>query len=114
MALAASINRKFGGSLRNVLRSLVIGIRSRENAARELRALTSETRFSALVLAVIPIALMVFIVWQNPHYYLPMWADTKGRFLLAGAICMQVCGMLVIWRLKIGRAAGRERVCENV
>src|SRR3546814_13368620 len=62
MALAASIKRKFGGSLRNVLRSLISGIRSRENAARELRALTSETRFSALVLAVIPIALMVFIV----------------------------------------------------
>src|SRR3546814_9139028 len=38
MALAASINRKFGGSLRNVLRSLISGIRSRENAARELRA----------------------------------------------------------------------------
>src|SRR3546814_14651293 len=99
MALAASINRKFGGSLRNVLRSLVIGIRSRENAARELWALTSETRFSALVLAVIPIALMVFIFWQNPHYYLQMWPATKGRFMLAGALCIQVCGMLLSWRM---------------
>jgi tight adherence protein B len=99
MALAASINRKFGGSLRNVLRSLISGIRSRENAARELRALTSETRFSALVLAIIPIALMVFIVWQNPHYYVQMWADHKGRILLAGSLVMQVTGMLVIWRM---------------
>lgn len=99
MALAASINRKFGGSLRNVLRSLISGIRSRENAARELRALTSETRFSALVLAIIPIALMAYIVWQNPHYYVQMWADHKGRFLLAGSLCMQASGMLVIWRM---------------
>lgn len=99
MALAASINRKFGGSLRNVLRSLIGGIRSRENAARELRALTAETRFSALVLAIIPILLMVYIVWQNPGYYTQMWTDHKGRILLCSALGLQVTGMLVIWRM---------------
>ncbi|WP_020649507.1 type II secretion system F family protein [Solimonas variicoloris] len=99
MALAAAINRKFGGSLRNVLRSLISGIRSRDNAARELRALTAETRFSALVLAVIPIALMFYIVWQNPDYYTQMWAETRGRILLAGSIILQVAGVLVIWRM---------------
>lgn len=99
MALAAAINRKFGGSLRNVLRSLISGIRSRESAARELRALTAETRFSALVLAIIPILLMVYIVWQNPGYYTQMWADHKGRILLCSALGLQVAGMLVIWRM---------------
>ncbi|HET8881118.1 MAG TPA: type II secretion system F family protein [Solimonas sp.] len=99
MALAASINRKFGGSLRNVLRSLISGIRSRESAARELRALTAETRFSALVLAIIPVALMIYIVWQNPGYYTQMWADHKGRILLCSALGLQVAGMLVIWRM---------------
>jgi len=99
MALAASINRKFGGSMRNVLRSLIAGIRQRENAARELRALTAETRFSALVLAVIPVLLMFYIVWQNPGYYTQMWADHQGRILLAGSIVMQLAGMFVIWRM---------------
>jgi tight adherence protein B len=99
MALAAAINRKFGGSLRNVLRSLISGIRARENATRELRALTAETRFSALVLAVIPVGLMFYIVWQNPGYYTQMWADSSGRIMLIGSIVMQVSGMLVIWRM---------------
>jgi tight adherence protein B len=99
MALAASINRKFGGSLRNVLRSLIAGIRSRESAARELKALTAETRFSALVLAIIPILLMVYIVWQNPGYYNQMWADHKGRILLCAALGLQVAGIVVIWRM---------------
>lgn len=99
MALAASINRKFGGSLRNVLRSLIAGIRARENAARELRALTAETRFSALVLALIPVALMFYIVWQNPHYYVQMWAEASGRGLLAGSVILQIAGVLVIWRM---------------
>lgn len=99
MALAAAINRKFGGSLRNVLRSLISGIRSRESAARELRALTAETRFSALVLAIIPIALMVYIVWQNPNYYTQMWGALTGRILLCGALGLQVTGTFVIWRM---------------
>ncbi|WP_028080295.1 type II secretion system F family protein [Solimonas soli] len=99
MALAASINRKFGGSMRNVLRSLIDGIRMRENAARELRALTAETRFSAMVLAIIPIAIMFFMVWRNPAYYAQMWADSSGRMLLAGTIGLQVAGMVIIWRM---------------
>lgn len=99
LALAAAINRKFGGSLRNVLRSLISGVRARENAARELRALTAETRFSALVLSVIPLLLMSFIFWRNPSYYVQMWSDSSGRVVLAGSLCLQVAGMLVIWRM---------------
>lgn len=99
MALAAAINRKFGGSMRNVLRSVIDGVRSRENAARELRALTAETRFSALTLAIIPVALMFYIVWQNPTYYVQMWAELRGRMILIGAVVMQVIGMLIIYRM---------------
>ena len=99
MALAASINRKFGGSLRNVLRSLINGVRARENAARELRALTAETRFSALVLAIIPVVLMLYIVWQNPEYYVQMWAELRGRSILIGAVVLQLIGMVVIYRM---------------
>lgn len=99
MALAASINRKFGGSLRNVLRSLINGVRTRENAARELRALTAETRFSALVLAVIPVLLMLYIVWQNPDYYIEMWARLSGKLILVGAVVLQLIGMVVIYRM---------------
>ncbi|NKF21422.1 type II secretion system F family protein [Solimonas marina] len=99
MALAASINRKFGGSMRNVLRSLISGIRTRENAARELRALTAETRFSAVVLSVIPTLLVVFIIWRNPGYYTQIWADHSGRLLLCTAIILQVAGVFVIWRM---------------
>lgn len=99
MALAASINRKFGGSMRNVFRSLIAAVRQRENAARELRALTAETRFSALVLAIIPVLLMAYIIWMNPGYYTQMWEETTGRAMLVGSVAMQVVGMLVIYRM---------------
>lgn len=99
IALAASINRKYGGSLRNVFRSLISAIRSRDAAARELRALTAETRFSAVVLAVIPALLTVYIYLQNREYYSQMWAITGGRITLIVAVALQVLGVFVIYRM---------------
>ena len=99
LALAAAINRKYGGSLRNLLRSLIQAVRARDSAARELRALTAETRFSAFVLSVIPVGLMIYIFAQNPDYYRTMWLDGVGRWLLVGSVVLQVMGVLVIYRM---------------
>jgi tight adherence protein B len=99
LALAAAINRKYGGSLRNLLRSLIHAVRARDSAARELRALTAETRFSAFVLSVIPVGLMIYIFAQNPDYYRNMWLDSVGRWLLVGSVLLQVAGVLVIYRM---------------
>lgn len=99
IALAASINRKYGGSLRNVFRSLISAIRARDAAARELRALTAETRFSALVLSIIPAFLTVYIYLQNRDYYTQMWNTTGGRITLIAAVVMQVMGVFVIYRM---------------
>lgn len=99
MALAAGINRKYGGSLRSILRSLIQAIRQREVAARELRALTAETRFSAIVLSVIPVSITLYIYIRNPNYYATMWADSGGRILLITSLLMQVTGVAVIMKM---------------
>ena len=99
MALAAAINRKYGGSLRQVLKSLISTIRSRDSAARELRALTAETRFSALVLAIIPVTLSLYIFTQNKGYYAGMWADPSGRIFLLASVLLQVTGVAVLWKM---------------
>lgn len=99
MSLAASINRKYGGSLKNILKSLIQAIRQRDVAVRELRALTAETRFSAVVLAVIPVAISLYIAVQNRQYYADMWLDSTGRALLIFSVLMQISGIFVIWRM---------------
>lgn len=99
MALAAAINRKYGGSLRNILRSLVNAIRSRDTAARELRALTAETRFSAVVLSVMPIGLSLYIYLQNPQYYSEILQDLSGRAMLLGSLLMQITGIVILFRM---------------
>lgn len=99
IALAANINRRYGGTLRNVFRSLIQAIRMRESAARELRALTAETRFSAVVLAAIPMGLSVFLFWRNRGFYADMLSTSSGTYTLVFAAALQVAGVLVIWRM---------------
>lgn len=99
MSLAAAINRKYGGSLRNVLKSLITNIRRRDVAARELRALTAETRFSAVVLAIIPVSLSLYIFAHNRDYYWTMWSDGTGRWLLVASVLLQIAGVAVLFRM---------------
>lgn len=106
LALAANINRKYGGTLRNVFRSLIQAIRMREAATRELRALTAETRFSAFVLAAIPIAVSGFIFLRNRAYYADMLGTANGKIVLMVAVGLQVAGMLVIWRMMRSASEG--------
>ena len=106
MAMAARVNRRYGGSLRRIFKSLVQAIRERDAAARELRALTAETRYSAMVLAIVPIGLSLYILSQNPDYYVEMWNQPTGRTLLLLSVALQACGVMMIWRML--RVAERE------
>lgn len=99
MALAASINRKYGGSLKQVMKSLITTIRQRDVAARELRALTAETRFSAMVLAIIPIALSFYIFSRNTTYYATMWENPSGRWYLVASVVLQLVGVAILFRM---------------
>lgn len=99
MAMAARVNRRYGGSLKRIFKSLVQAIRERDAAARELRALTAETRFSAFVLAIVPVGLTLYILLQNPEYYVDMWSQARGRGLLLFSVVLQALGVLVIWRM---------------
>src|ERR1044071_1490124 len=99
VALAAAINRKFGGSLRNVLKSLIGVVRARDTASRELRALTRETVWSARWLAGIVIFLTIYIYGQNPDYYAEVWAQATGRWMLMATGFWEIVGMGVMWRM---------------
>jgi tight adherence protein B len=99
MALAANVNRRYGGSLRGVMKSLITAILQRAMALRELRALTGETRFSAFILAIVPIGLTVWIYINNPNYYKLMYQDPTGFWLIWIAGGLQVTGAVLLYRM---------------
>ena len=99
LALAVQVNQRFGGSARDLLQSIVTMIQQRDQAQRELRALTGETRLSAWVLGLLPVCVGAYMLAMNPAYLDFMWQDVGGRKILMAALGMQVVGAVILWRM---------------
>lgn len=99
LAMAVKVHRRYGGSIRQMVKSLMYMARSRETAAQELRALTAETRMSAWLLVAIPVGITCFILLRNPEYYSAMWSHGTGRAILCAGFALQLLGAAVIWRM---------------
>lgn len=98
-ALGLKVNHRYGGNASELLENLIVLIREREQGARKLRAMTGETRMTAVVLGLLPLLVGGYFMATNPAYLIKMWDDTSGQHLLLTALAMQVIGSLALWRM---------------
>lgn len=99
LAMGVAVNQRYGGNASELLNNLIGMIRDRDRAARQLRALTGETRISALVLGGLPVAMGGYIFLSNPQMLLNMWEQSGGRMVLMVAFLLQVIGSWLLWRM---------------
>ncbi|MBF5011943.1 type II secretion system F family protein [Burkholderia pseudomultivorans] len=90
---------KYGGRADVMLERMAIFMRDLEQAERELTAMSAETRLSAFVLMMLPIAIGSFVVMTNPKYLQGMWNDPSGRVLLTFAFLAQLAGSVWLYRM---------------
>ncbi|MCX7823973.1 MAG: type II secretion system F family protein [Verrucomicrobiae bacterium] len=93
------IQRESGGSLTAVLSKVAEAVRLRLQLRGELRALTAQGRFSALIISLLPVAVGVVLKVASPSYLEPLFEDWSGRALLLGALVWQTIGALIIWKI---------------
>jgi tight adherence protein B len=98
-ALGLKVNHRYGGNASELLENLIKIIREREQASRQLKAMTGETRITAVVLALLPVTVAGYFLLSNPTYLLSMWHDSSGQMMLASAFGLQVIGCLALWRM---------------
>ena len=98
-ALGLKVNHRYGGNASELLENLIVLIREREQGARKLRAMTGETRMTALVLGSLPVFVVGFCMVTNPSYMLKMWQDGGGQHMLLTAMAMQIVGSVAVWRM---------------
>ncbi|QXH54267.1 type II secretion system F family protein [Pseudomonas fakonensis] len=98
-ALGLRINQRHGGNASELLENLIKLIREREQGGRQLRAMTGETRITAWILGVLPLAMVGYFLMANPGYLLAMWRDSHGQMMLLFAFALQALGCLVLWRM---------------
>lgn len=99
LALGLKVNDRYGGSAAELLNNLISVIHEREQAARQLKAMTGETRITAIVLALLPAAVAGYILAINPEYILSMWQESSGRIALLAAFVLQASGCYMLWRM---------------
>ena len=88
------LNENLGsGQLGPVLDELAESVREELRVTAELRSRRVQMVWSARVIAILPLLLLVVIRTISPHY-LDVFNSTKGQLLLAGCACSIVVGYL--------------------
>jgi tight adherence protein B len=99
VAIVASLQRETGGNTAEVIDLVAETVRERIEIRRMVRGLTAQGRLSGGVLALLPVALLMFISLVNPGYVHPLFHSTAGLIALAVAGCLVVAGGMVIKRI---------------
>ncbi len=96
---AVLIQRQVGGNLAQILDTISETINERIRMRREIMALTAQGRASGIILVSLPIVLGFILSTINPTYLQPLFTEPMGRMCMAGAICLEIIGYLVIQKI---------------
>ncbi|RYZ10457.1 MAG: secretion system protein [Comamonadaceae bacterium] len=99
LAAILGLGVRYGGRADVLLERVAQFMRDREQAQQELVAMSAETRLSAWILGLLPVAVCAMIITVNPAYFHVMLNDDSGRLMLLGAVAMQAFGAVLLYRL---------------
>lgn len=99
IASVVTLALNYGGKSDILLSRLAQYLRDREQHHKELMAMSSEARTSAMFMCALVPTLAGIILALNPAYLSTMWQDGTGRLLLIGAGVLQTTGAIIIYRM---------------
>jgi len=92
------IQRQVGGNMAELIDKIEAALRERAELREEIRSLTSQQRFSAVIVFLLPLGLAMIIFAFNPDYLRPLFQEQLGRLMLAAALMLQIIGFIIIRR----------------
>ena len=99
MVMVITIQRSVGGDLPAILTTLADTMRQREEMRAEILAATAQSRATALIITLLPIAAALLLYFVVQDYFRPMLVNPLGWFMLAVAGLLLFVGNLIIRRL---------------
>ena len=99
VATAINITRSSGGSLAEILQGTAETIRARHSFKREVRAMTSKERSSAMIISGFPILLAGGLALMAPELYARLFTDFLGRIALGVALTLDAIAYFVIKKM---------------
>ena len=99
MCMTLVVQQQTGGDLVTVLERLSRTVRDRLLFVGRLRAATAASRATAILMIVIPPAVLAFFVYRKPTYLDELLSSAWGRNSTILAICLEIIGALWVMRI---------------
>lgn len=99
VASAVGLQIRLGGSLVDILETVIGTIEEEDRLRRDIRSLTADGRMSAQVLLAMPPIMLVFTSVMSPGYTDPLFNDPLGRVMSGSAVVLALVGWRWLWKL---------------
>lgn len=96
VAIVVNLQAESGGTMADIMASLEKTLRSRMDIRKQAIAASSEAKMTSYILLGLPIAVAVFMKFQSPNYFDPIFTTDRGHFVLALAVGLWCTGLLSI------------------
>jgi tight adherence protein B len=99
MVAAVRIQSDVGSSMAEIFQHAAEGMRSRQRAEHQLRALTAQSRASAVIVTLLPFIVLAAFSLINPAYSRPLFHNEFGIKMLETAIVLDIIAFFVMRRI---------------
>jgi len=103
LAASLELQGRAGGDLPRLLRTLASALDDRAQVDAELRALTAQARFSAVVVPLLPLGALGILALAEPRGVRLLLTTRIGLLVIGIAVVLDVVGVLLIRRLLVPR-----------
>jgi tight adherence protein B len=99
IVVAIGIQSTTGGNLAVLLANLSQIIRARFKLMRKVRALSSEGRFSAVALTILPFAMFGILTLMSPDVWGTVWMQPSWPMVMSGCLAMIAVGNVIMYKM---------------
>lgn len=96
---AMIIQRQVGGNLAEILDTISNTIRERVRIKGELRTLTAQSKLSAIIIGLLPVAISIVLFVMNPDYIGKLFTNPIGLVMLGVAVVMTLVGAFILMKM---------------
>jgi len=97
--IVIAIQSRTGGSLSEALGNLSRVLRDRKKMREKIKAMSSEAKTSAGIIASLPFAVSFFVYLTSPDYISLLFTTTLGNMVLLGCVVWMGMGVLVMRKM---------------
>jgi tight adherence protein B len=93
-ALSVIVQKETGGNLVEIIEKIADTVRGRYRFQGKLAGLTAEGRMSSYIVGALPFLTLVFMLFANRPYVMPLFTTAPGHYILGAALFMWTLGFL--------------------